>query len=91
MKTLIKIRKEVPEIGLGDFNILDDIDDRIFAIEYKHENNKIIILNNLSDQEIEFDEKIVEGMNQIFSNDIYERNNILNSFGFRWYRNTQVQ
>ena len=45
---IIRIRKEVPEIGWGDFNILDMSDKSILAVRYDWRNNSVLILHNFA-------------------------------------------
>src|SRR4051794_27885138 len=43
---IIRMRKEVPEIGWGDFEVLDVGDPAIFAIRYDWRNNSVLFLHN---------------------------------------------
>jgi maltose alpha-D-glucosyltransferase/alpha-amylase len=45
---IIRMRKEVPEIGWGDFRVLDSEDPAIFGMRYDWRNNTVVILHNLS-------------------------------------------
>lgn len=60
-RKLIKLRKEMPELYEGKINFIDIKDENIFVYERTYENNKVLIVLNLSDQEIslnlEIDEK----------------------------------
>jgi maltose alpha-D-glucosyltransferase/alpha-amylase len=41
---IIRMRKEVPEIGWGDFKVLDLGDKSIFAVRYDWRNNSVLTL-----------------------------------------------
>src|ERR1700754_5143673 len=54
---IIRMRKEVPEIGWGDFQIIPTRDPAVLAIRYDWRNNSVLFLHNLSDapREVAFD------------------------------------
>ena len=54
MERIIRMRKEVPEIGWGDFSILGGDDPAVLAIRYDWRNNDVIIVHNLGDSPTEF-------------------------------------
>ena len=45
---IVRMRKEVPEIGWGDFEILRTDSPEVLAIRYDWRNNSVVILHNLS-------------------------------------------
>lgn len=45
---VIRMRKEIPEIGWGDFTLLPYDDPAILAIHYEWRNNGVLIVHNLS-------------------------------------------
>jgi maltose alpha-D-glucosyltransferase/alpha-amylase len=49
MERLIRMRKEVPEIGWGDFVVLDTPSPEILALRYDWRNNAVVVLHNLAD------------------------------------------
>ncbi len=53
---IIRMRKEVPEIGWGDFHILPLRDPAVLAIRYDWRNNSVLCIHNLDSRprEIEF-------------------------------------
>ena len=53
IKSLIRIRKSLPEIGTSNWEVLDLRNDAVFAIRYKSPSGKIIIVHNFSAQAIE--------------------------------------
>ena len=44
---IIRMRKEVPEVGWGDFQVLPIRDPAIFAIRYDWRNNSVLFVHNL--------------------------------------------
>lgn len=53
-QTLIKLRKEMPVIVYGDFLLLAPNDEQVFAYTRSLDNDKILVINNFSDQEATF-------------------------------------
>lgn len=47
MERMIRMRKEVPEIGWGDFQFLDVKANQILAMRYEWRNNSVVVLHNL--------------------------------------------
>ena len=45
---IIRMRKEVPEIGWGDFEVLRTGDPAVLAIRYDWKNNSVVILHNFA-------------------------------------------
>ena len=54
---MIRMRKEVPEIGWGDYQILATGDESVFAIRYDWRNNSVVFVHNLlgTPREVGFD------------------------------------
>ena len=53
---IIRMRKEVPEIGWGDFEILKTGDPAVLAIRYDWRNNSVLFMHNFAEdpREVEF-------------------------------------
>src|SRR5439155_17759081 len=47
---IIRMRKEVPEIGWGDFTVLNVRDPAVLALRYDWRNNSVLFLHNLHEQ-----------------------------------------
>src|SRR4029079_7006373 len=47
---IIRMRKEIPEIGWGDFAVLSVRDAAVLALRYDWRNNSVLFLHNLHDQ-----------------------------------------
>ncbi len=94
---IIRMRKELPEIGWGDFQILPLRDPAILAIRYDWRNNSALFVHNLAatPREIAFDVGLgaAEGkvlINLLSEDHSYARGNrhrvVLEGYGYRWYR-----
>ena len=53
MERLIRMRKEAPEIGWGDYAILDTGDPGVLAMRYDWRNNSVLIVHNLRPEPME--------------------------------------
>ncbi|MEA2839186.1 MAG: maltose alpha-D-glucosyltransferase / alpha-amylase [Methylobacteriaceae bacterium] len=95
---IIRMRKEVPEIGWGDYEILRLRDPAILAMRYDWRNNSVVILHNLDAEarEITFDVGLEgEGgrvLINLLSDDHSEAQEngkhklVIEGYGYRWYR-----
>jgi maltose alpha-D-glucosyltransferase/alpha-amylase len=52
---MIRMRKEVPEIGWGDFSIVDVKQPGILALHYDWRNNGVLALHNLRDEAVQIE------------------------------------
>jgi maltose alpha-D-glucosyltransferase/alpha-amylase len=48
IERIIRMRKEVPEIGWGDFEVLETDDPAVLGIRYDWRNNSVLFLHNLA-------------------------------------------
>jgi maltose alpha-D-glucosyltransferase/alpha-amylase len=95
---LIRMRKEVPEIGWGDFVILPTSSCAILALRYDWRNNAVVFLHNLSasPSEITFatgpDAEPQEILVNLLSSDHSEADStgkhavMMEPYGYRWFR-----
>jgi maltose alpha-D-glucosyltransferase / alpha-amylase len=95
---IIRMRKEVPEIGWGQFEILKSGDNAVLAVRYDWRNNSVLFLHNLADapREIEFSTGLHGETNNLLINllaaDHSQASNNgrhsvrLEPYGYRWYR-----
>lgn len=95
---VIRMRKEVPEIGWGDFAVLKTGDDAVLALRYDWKNNSVIVVHNLSEQprEITFRTGLKSAPGQKLINLLSDQNCIadekgrhglvLEGYGYRWFR-----
>ena len=94
---IIRMRKEVPEIGWGDFSILGEDDPSVLAIRYWWRNNDVIIVHNFSDSPREFLLKTADiddsgTLANLLSEDHStadakgNHHLLLEAFAYRWFR-----
>jgi len=93
---IIRMRKEVPEIGWGEFKVLDTGDDGVLAIRYDWRNNAVVTLHNLRNESTEIqvrlgDEKGRQLVN-LLTQDHSQANGrgvhtiVMEPYGYHWYR-----
>ena len=94
---IIRMRKECPEIGWGDFQILKTGRPEVLALRYDWRNNGVVVLHNLSDKpcEVILD---VDGHGEgcrlvnLLSEDHSEPDDkgrhhlVMEAYGYRWFR-----
>ena len=98
MERIIRMRKEVPEIGWGDFSVLRTRTPEVLALRYDWRNNSVIVLHNLGalPREILLDVGLAgkesERLVNLLSSDHSVANRsgkhciLLEPYGYRWYR-----
>jgi maltose alpha-D-glucosyltransferase / alpha-amylase len=98
MERIIRMRKEVPEIGWGDFEVLHTGTNEVLAIRYDWRDNSVVVVHNLSANPCEVSLRVglagQEGfrlLNLLSSDhsvaDESGRHRILlEPYGYRWYR-----
>ena len=93
---MIRMRKEVPEIGWGDFAILDTGTAEVLAMRYDWRNNSVLMVHNFSGIPTEvkfaadatFDVQLVNLLSDDHSTpDASGKHSILlEPYGYRWFR-----
>ena len=94
---IMRMRKEVPEIGWGDFEILKVRDPAVLAIRYDWRNNSVLVLHNLHEEprEVLLDVKLGEvglRLMNLLGDEHSEAEKsgkhriVLEGYGYRWYR-----
>jgi maltose alpha-D-glucosyltransferase / alpha-amylase len=95
---IIRMRKEVPEIGWGDFRVIATRDPAVLVIRYDWRNNSVLFVHNLDGKprEVSFsvgvagdDGKHLINLlseNHSEANDQGKHNLMLEAYGYRWYR-----
>jgi maltose alpha-D-glucosyltransferase/alpha-amylase len=97
MERIIRMRKEVPEVGWGDFEALDARDEAVLALRYDWRNNSVLFLHNLSvePKEVAFNTGLEDKGNLLVNllGDEHSRaakngkhTVCLEGYGYRWYR-----
>jgi maltose alpha-D-glucosyltransferase/alpha-amylase len=95
---IIRMRKEVPEVGWGQFEVLKTGDDAVLSLRYDWRNNSVLFLHNFADEprEIAFSTGLKGGAGNILINLLtadHSRTSengrhsvVLEPYGYRWYR-----
>jgi maltose alpha-D-glucosyltransferase / alpha-amylase len=95
---IIRMRKEVPEIGWGDFEIISTRDPAVFIIRYDWRNNSVLFVHNLDEKprEISFSTGLPRDAGGLLINLLAEDHSeadgrgqhklVLEPYGYRWFR-----
>jgi len=95
---IVRMRKEVPEIGWGEFEVLRTGDPAVLGLRYDWRNNSVLFLHNLAHdpREVEFasgvdgerGEQLVNLLTADHSRAADNGKHCVNleGFGYRWYR-----
>jgi maltose alpha-D-glucosyltransferase/alpha-amylase len=95
---IIRMRKEVPEIGWGEFEILKTGDNAVLGMRYDWRNNSVLFLHNLANEarEVEFSAGVKNTTGDLLVNLLgvdHSRARAngkhvvsLEGYGYRWYR-----
>ncbi len=98
MERIIRMRKEVPEIGWGDFSFLSTGTPHVLAMRYYWRNNSVLCVHNLSAEPREVriklgvDDEAGSALVNLLSDDHGEAAKegvhriLLEAYGYRWYR-----
>lgn len=98
MERIIRMRKEVPEIGWGDFVILRAGGREVLAIRYDWRRNSVVVIHNLTAEPREISVEVgLEGLDgQRLENLLSDEHSesdasgkhviLLEGYGYRWYR-----
>jgi len=98
MERIIRMRKEVPEIGWGDFSFVSSGTPHVLAIKYTWRNNSVVCMHNFSPQPQEVhltvpaddntDSKLINLLSEDHS--LPEKNGkhriLFEPYGYRWFR-----
>jgi maltose alpha-D-glucosyltransferase/alpha-amylase len=93
---IIRMRKEVPEFGWGDFEVVDTGDRAVFGLRYNWRNNSVLVLHNLAadTREVTFNLGDIPGrtLSNLLTADHSQADGrgkhhiVLEGYGYRWYR-----
>jgi maltose alpha-D-glucosyltransferase / alpha-amylase len=95
---IIRMRKEVPEIGWGDFELIATRQASVLGIRYDWRNNSVLFLHNFAStpKEIAFSSGIAGESGRVLVNLLSEDHSqadadgkhrvMLEAYGYRWYR-----
>jgi maltose alpha-D-glucosyltransferase / alpha-amylase len=95
---IIRMRKEVPEIGWGDFKVIATPDPAVLVIRYDWRNNSVLFVHNLDEKprEVAFAVGLPGDAGKLLVNLLSEDHSqanghgkhtlMLEAYGYRWYR-----
>jgi maltose alpha-D-glucosyltransferase/alpha-amylase len=95
---IVRMRKEVPEVGWGDFKVISVRDPAIFVIRYDWRNNSVLFVHNLDEKprEISFAVGLAGDTSNLLVNLLTEDHSrasargrhrlLMEGYGYRWYR-----
>jgi maltose alpha-D-glucosyltransferase/alpha-amylase len=93
---LIRMRKETPEIGWGDFAPLDTGSPAVLGLRYDWRNNSVVVIHNLGAKPIEIElDPGIEGAGMLvnLASDDHSHAGengrhtlLLEAYGYRWFR-----
>lgn len=97
MERIIRMRKEVPEIGWGDFTFISAGTPKVLAMRYSWRNNSVLCVHNLDSGSREVRLRIQDDdereciLASLLSDDHSHAENgwhriVLEPYGYRWYR-----
>jgi len=98
MERIIRMRKEVPEVGWGDFAVIPTRNPAVLAMRYDWRNNSVLFVHNLDDApcEVSFPVGLTDGSEKTLVNllgaehsragDDGKHHLVLEPYGYRWYR-----
>jgi maltose alpha-D-glucosyltransferase/alpha-amylase len=98
MERIVRMRKEVPEIGWGDFEVLRTGAREILALRYHWRDNSVVIVHNLSANPCEMSLSVgLTGQENLQLVNLLSANHsvadesgkhriMLEPYGYRWYR-----
>jgi maltose alpha-D-glucosyltransferase / alpha-amylase len=96
MERMIRMRKEAPEIGWGEFSILQTGTPEVLGIRYEWRNNSVVVVHNLSATPREIWLKLDSDGSGCLANLLSGENSnsdasgehclLLEPYGYRWFR-----
>ena len=97
MERIIRMRKEVPEVGWGSFQVLKTGDNAVLGLRYDWRNNSVLFLHNFAGdpREIRFSAGLKDGHGDLLVNLLAADHSkaekgkhcvVLEPYGYRWYR-----
>jgi maltose alpha-D-glucosyltransferase/alpha-amylase len=95
---IIRMRKEVPEVGWGDFQVIAHRDPAVLILRYDWRNNSVLFVHNLDEKprEVSFATGLSGEGGKLLVNLLAEDHShadddgkhhlMLEAYGYRWYR-----
>jgi maltose alpha-D-glucosyltransferase / alpha-amylase len=96
MTSLIRLRKECPEIGIGDWQIIKSAPEKVLIMCYSWEGHSLLVLHNFDEKPLEVvlteketgEKRLIDLMKNIesFADEKGRHTIILEAYGYRWFR-----
>jgi len=95
---IVRMRKEVPEIGWGDFQVIPVREPCVLVVRYDWRNNSVLFVHNLDERprEVSFNVGLAGETGKLLVNLLTEDHSragkndrhtiLLEGYGYRWYR-----
>ena len=84
---IVRMRKEVPEIGWGDWTVLKTGTPNVLALRYDWRGNSVVVVHNVDAKPHTISLPVREQLVNLLSNDHSEGGKIaIEGYGYRWYR-----
>ena len=96
MTSLIRLRKECPEIGWGKWQVIDTKNNQVLCMCFSWKGRSLIVLHNFSEKPYEIiltskqvgEERLIDLMANVESrvDEIGRHSIIMDAYGYRWFR-----
>jgi maltose alpha-D-glucosyltransferase/alpha-amylase len=98
IERIVRMRKEVPEVGWGDYKVITTRDPAILVMRYDWRNNSVLFVHNLDERprEISFAAGVSGDAGNLLVNLLSEDHSradeggrhrlVMEGYGYRWYR-----
>jgi maltose alpha-D-glucosyltransferase / alpha-amylase len=93
---IIRMRKEVPELGWGDFTVLETGNDGVLALRYDWRNNAVVVIHNFTGEATEIQLRSVDQKGRQLINLLTQDHSradgrgmhriVMEPYGYHWYR-----
>jgi maltose alpha-D-glucosyltransferase/alpha-amylase len=93
---MIRMRKEVPEIGWGEFKVLPTGNDGVFALRFDWCNNTVVTIHNMLGEAAEIQLRVGDERGRQLSNLLTQDHSqangrgthriVMEPYGYHWYR-----
>ena len=92
---MIRLRRECPEIGWGEFTVLETGLETVLALRYDWRGNALVVLHNFAGEPLELGLKLSGPGSKVLVNLIEQERSeaeggvhriVLGAYGYRWYR-----
>ncbi|HUS31349.1 MAG TPA: alpha-amylase family protein [Kofleriaceae bacterium] len=93
---MIRARKEAPELGWGEFEVLETGQDKVLALRYNWRNNSVVTVHNVSGEALTIELHLGDMPGRKLCNVLSPEHSeadgrgrhhiVLEPYGYRWYR-----